>query len=106
MYTALETVIYAERHGLAPVTTPAYSPESNGMAEAFVKMLKRDYADGADLSTAGAVLDQLPAWIADHNGVAPHSALGYCAPQQYRARRQQRQETDQVRQGPANQGDL
>ena len=76
MYTALETVICAERLGLAPVTTPAYSPESNGMAEAFVHTLKRDYISGADLSSAAALLDQLPAWIADYNGLAPHSALG------------------------------
>lgn len=94
MYTALETVIAAERLGLAPVTTPAYSPESNGMAEAFVKTMKRDYVDGADLGSAAAVLDQLPRWVADYNGVAPHSALGYLAPQEYRARRQQGQQTD------------
>jgi hypothetical protein len=30
--------------GLVVCNTPAYSPESNGMAEAFVKTLKRDYA--------------------------------------------------------------
>jgi putative transposase len=87
MYTALETVICAERLGLAPVTTPAYSPESNGMAEAFVHTLKRDYVSGADLSSAAAVLEQLPRWIADYNGVAPHSALGYRAPLAYRAHR-------------------
>ena len=29
--------------GFRPVTTPAYSPESNGMAEAFVNTIKRDY---------------------------------------------------------------
>lgn len=55
MYTALEMVIAAQRLGLAPIITPAYSPESNGMAEAFVKTLKRDYVDGADLSSAAAV---------------------------------------------------
>ena len=93
MYTALETVIAAERLGLTPVTTPAYSPQSNGMAEAFVKTMKRDYVDGADLSSAGAVLDQLPRWVADYNGVAPHSALGYLAPHEYR-RRQQEQRSD------------
>ena len=85
MYTALETVICAERLGLAPVTTPAYSPESNGMAEALVHTLKRDYVSGADLSSAAVVLDQLPVWIADYNGRAPHSALGYRPPLVYRA---------------------
>ena len=37
--------------------------------------------------TAAAVLDAIPEWIADYNAVAPHSALGYRAPQQYRAER-------------------
>jgi putative transposase len=93
MYTALGTVVTAERLGLAPVTTPAYSPQSNGMAEAFVKTMKRDYVDGADLSSAAAVLEQLPRWVADYNGVAPHSALGYRTPHEYRAQ-QQGQPTD------------
>ena len=35
-YTATATVLYAHELGLVPITTPAYSPESNGLAEAFV----------------------------------------------------------------------
>ena len=35
-YTSTDTVLYAQTLGFRPVTTPAYSPESNGMAEAFV----------------------------------------------------------------------
>lgn len=92
MYTALETVICAERLSLVPITTPAYSPESNGLAEAFVKTMKRDYVGGADLGSAGAVLEQLPRWIADYNGVAPHSALGYRSPLEYQAHRAQQAE--------------
>ncbi|MGI9091491.1 MAG: DDE-type integrase/transposase/recombinase [Gemmatimonadaceae bacterium] len=84
IYTALDTVCTAERLGLSPVTTPAYSPQSNGMSEAFVNTLRRDYLDGADRSTAAAVLDQVPSWISDYNGIAPHSALGYHAPAEYR----------------------
>lgn len=85
IYTALDTVCTAERLGLVPVTTPAYSPQSNGMSEAFVNTLRRDYLAGADRSTAASVLDQVPGWIGDYNGVAPHSALGYRAPVEYRA---------------------
>jgi putative transposase len=86
MYTALATVICAERLGLEPITTPAYSPESNGVAEAFVKTLKRDYVSGAELTSAAVLLAQLPSWVADYNGIAPHSALGYLTPLAYRAR--------------------
>jgi putative transposase len=87
IYTALDTICMAERLHLAPITTPAASPESNGMSEAFVNTLRRDYVSGADRGCAEAILDMLPAWIADYNAVAPHSALGYRAPQQYRAER-------------------
>jgi len=36
-YTAHETRRLARKIGLAPCTTPIGSPQSNGMAEAFVK---------------------------------------------------------------------
>ena len=48
-YTATASVLYAHELGLIPITTPAYSPQSNGLAEAFVKTFKRDYVDGAEL---------------------------------------------------------
>jgi putative transposase len=87
IYTALDTLCTAERLHLVPITTPASSPQSNGMSEAFVNTLRRDYLAGADLCTAAQVLEQVPAWIADYNAVAPHSALGYQSPQQYRSSR-------------------
>jgi len=94
IFTALDTVCTAERLGLSPITTPAYSPQSNGMSEAFVNTLRRDYLDGANRSTAAAVVDQVPKWLADYNGVAPHSALGYRAPSSYRQLRELPQEQD------------
>lgn len=59
------------------------------MSEAFVNTLRRDYLDGADRSTAAVLLDQVPAWFADYNGVAPHSALRYRPPTEYRRLQQQ-----------------
>lgn len=87
IYTALATEWMAEQLHLQPITTPASSPQSNGMSEAFVNTLKRDYVDGADCSTAASVLSQLERWLEDYNEVAPHSALGYRAPRQYRRER-------------------
>jgi putative transposase len=84
IYTALETVIQAERLGLTPITTPVASPESNGIAEAFVHTLRRDYLDGADRSSAERILEHIPAWIADYNANAPHSSLGMKSPLEYR----------------------
>jgi putative transposase len=83
-YTSLETVCYARELGFKPITTPAYSPESNGMAEAFVNTIKRDYVGGSDLSDAGTVMAQLPAWLEDYNRVAPHSALRGLSPLEFR----------------------
>ena len=85
IYTALDTQCTAERLHLVAITTPAASPQSNGMSEAFVNTMRRDYLAGADLASAAVVLDQIPAWIADYNAVAPHSALGYQSPHQYRS---------------------
>lgn len=84
-YTATATVFYAHELGLVPITTPAYSPESNGLAEAFVKTFKRDYVSGAELRDAESVLAQLGGWVADYNTQAPHAALGLRSPVEYRA---------------------
>src|SRR5438132_399083 len=56
--------------------TPAYSPESNGPAEAFVHTFKRDYVNGAEPRDAEIVLAQLGEWLEAHNRQAPRSALG------------------------------
>ncbi len=42
VYTAHETVAHAHALGFVPCFTPVRSPESNGMAESFVKSFKRD----------------------------------------------------------------
>ena len=74
-YTATASVLYAHALGLVPITTPAYSPESNGLAEAFVHTFKRDYVHGAELRDAETVLAQLAAWIDDYNRQAPPGRL-------------------------------
>jgi putative transposase len=86
-YTAWATVVHAERLGRVPITTPAASPESNGMAEAWVRTLRRDYLEEADLRSAAVVLAQVPRWITDYNTVRPHSALDYRPPTRYREER-------------------
>ena len=84
-YTAPATVLYAHELGLVPITTPAYSPQSNGLAKAFVGTFKRDYVAGAELRDAESVLAQLASWFDDYNTQAPHSALGLRSPREYRA---------------------
>jgi putative transposase len=82
-YTAHETVSFGRMLGFEVCTTPSYSPESNGMAEAFVKTFKRDYVWFGALTDAPSVMAQLPQWFEDYNEKAPHKALKMRSPRQF-----------------------
>ena len=83
IYRAKETRAVASMLNLQACFTMAYSPESNGMAEAFVKTMKRDYVYTSDCVDPEAVLKMLPEWFTDYNEKAPHSALGMLSPMEY-----------------------
>ncbi len=57
--------------------------ESNGVCEAFVKTLKRDYARVNPRPDAISVLQQLPAWFEDYNNIHPHSGLHMRSPREF-----------------------
>jgi Integrase core domain len=61
---------------LDPCFTPVESPESNGMAEAFVKTFKRDYVPTNPLPDARTALSRIDHWMEDCNSEHPHSRLG------------------------------
>lgn len=82
-FTAKATVDLARSLGFDVRTTAAYSPQSNGVAEAFVKTFKRDYVWFGDLSNAEAVMKQLPFWFEDYNNNAPHKGLGMKSPREF-----------------------
>jgi transposase InsO family protein len=82
-YAARETLDFAAALSLLPCFTPVRSPESNGVSEAFVKTLKRDYARVHPRPDALTVLQQLPAWIGDYNEYHPHSGLRMCSPRKF-----------------------
>jgi transposase InsO family protein len=83
-YVARETSSTATALGLRLAFTPVRSPESNGIAEAFVKTLRRDYARLSILADAEAILRLLPGWFEDYNALHPHSALRFLSPREYR----------------------
>jgi transposase InsO family protein len=58
-YTAKDTHDFAGALGLQPCFTPVASPESNGLAEALVRALKRDYVRANPLPDAVTMLLQL-----------------------------------------------
>jgi transposase InsO family protein len=82
-YRAHETIDFAIGLGLVPCFTPVRSPQSNGMAEAFVKTFKRDYVYVHDRPDAQTVLSQLSAWFEDYNESHPHKALRMKSPREF-----------------------
>ncbi|MGK0324650.1 MAG: putative transposase [Polaribacter sp.] len=52
--------------------TPTYSPQSNGMCEAFNGTFKRDYVYASCLAKPATVHNQIQAWIDEYNHFAPH----------------------------------
>lgn len=83
-FTATETLEFARETGMISCFTPVRSPESNGMAEAFVKTIKRDYASCNALPDARTVMTMLADWIEDYNEYAPHKGLKWLSPRQFR----------------------
>jgi transposase InsO family protein len=82
-YRAHETISFAQSIGLVPCFTPVRSPQSNGMAESFVKTFKRDYVYVHDRPDAQSVLAQLPRWFEDYNEKHPHKALRMKSPREF-----------------------
>jgi putative transposase len=82
-YTAKETRDFALALNLVPCFTPVRSPESNGIAEAFVKTFKRDYLRITPLPDAQTVIRLVAGWIEDYNALHPHSALRMRSPREF-----------------------
>ena len=86
-YTAHETRRFARELNLEPCTTAVSSPQSNGMAERFVKTMKEDYIAFMPKPDVRTALRNLAAAFTHYNENHPHSALGYHSPREYRRQR-------------------
>ncbi|WP_336749815.1 IS3 family transposase [Pantoea vagans] len=86
-YTAHETRRFARELNLEPCRTAVSSPQSNGMAERFVKTMKEDYIAFMPKPDVKTALRNLAAAFAHYNENHPHSALGYHSPREYRRQR-------------------
>ena len=85
-YVARETRRFAKEIGLVARTTPLESPQSNGMAEAFVRTLKRDYVRVSPAPDAPHRAAPAPRLAQTLQRGSPHRALGYRSPRQFIAR--------------------
>ncbi|AEJ06554.1 putative transposase for insertion element [Stutzerimonas stutzeri] len=83
-YTAEQTRAFAREIGLIPLTTPVCSPQSNGMAESFVKTMKRDYIAHMPRPDRQTALRNLAIAFEHYNEEHPHSALKYRSPREFR----------------------
>lgn len=83
IFAAHRTIDIAVALNVVPCFTPVESPESNGMAEVFVKTFKRDCVRVSPIANAAAALCLIDTWMEDYNTVHPHSRLGYCSPREY-----------------------
>src|SRR5438477_6923651 len=63
IFAAHRTIEVALALSLVPCFTPVESPESNGMAEAFVKTFKRDYVRVNPIPNAAAALTLIDRWM-------------------------------------------
>jgi putative transposase len=82
-YIAAGTKALAREIGLQPRTTPVRRPQSDGMAEAFVRTIERDDVRASPRPDARTVMTQLPAWFEHYNAVHPHRALGCRSPREF-----------------------
>ena len=85
-YIAGKTREFAAEIGLKPLTTPVCSPQSNGMAESFVKTMKRDYVAFMPKPDAATAARNLAIAFEHYNEQHPHSALKYRSPREFRRR--------------------
>ncbi|MDR5777036.1 MULTISPECIES: IS3 family transposase [unclassified Caballeronia] len=83
-YIAEKTRAFASDIGLKPLTTPVCSPQSNGMAESFVKTMKRDYVAFMPKPDAATAVRNLAVAFEHYNDKHPHSALKYRSPREFR----------------------
>ncbi|EHZ2487703.1 IS3 family transposase [Escherichia coli] len=82
-YRANETRQFARMLGLEPKNTAVRSPESNGIAESFVKTIKRDYISIMPKPDGLMAAKNLAEAFEHYNEWHPHSALGYRSPREY-----------------------
>ncbi|WP_270664801.1 integrase core domain-containing protein, partial [Aeromonas sp. QDB13] len=82
-YRAHETRAFAREIGLEPRTTAVRSPQSNGIAESFVKTMKRDYIEMMPKPDSRTAVGNLAIAFEHYNEHHPHSALGYRSPREF-----------------------
>ncbi|MBS7772188.1 integrase core domain-containing protein, partial [Klebsiella pneumoniae] len=82
-YRVNETRQFARMLGLKSKNTAVRSPVSNGIAESFMKTIKRDYISIMPKPDGLTAAKNLAEAFEHYNEWHPHSALGYRSPREY-----------------------
>jgi transposase InsO family protein len=83
IFAAYKTIDITVALNLEPYFTAVESPESDGMADSFVKTFKRDYVRVNPMPDATTALEQIDLRMEDYSTMHPHSQLGYRSPPEY-----------------------
>lgn len=63
-------------HGIRHIRTKPYTPRTNGKAEAFIRILQREWAYAFAYPSSSHRARALPGWVRWYNHHRPHGALG------------------------------
>jgi transposase InsO family protein len=63
------------KHNIRHIRTRPYTPRTNGKAEAFIRILQREWAYGLIYPTSNHRAKALPGWTRWYNNHRPHGAL-------------------------------
>ena len=83
VYRAHETRAFAREIGLEPRTTAVRSPQSNGIAESFVKTMKRDYIEMMPKPDSRTAVGNLAIAFEHYQRAPPAQRLGVSFPREY-----------------------
>lgn len=63
-------------HGIRHIRTRPYTPKTNGKAEAFIRILQREWAYGHVYPSSSHRARALPGWLRWYNNHRPHGGIG------------------------------
>ena len=64
------------QHGIRHIRTQPYHPRTNGKAEAFIRILQREWAYAFVYPSSIHRAKALPGWIRWYNNHRPHGGIG------------------------------
>ena len=72
VYCSRQTIKFERYLAVRSCWTAPYSPQSNGMAEAFIRTIKKNYVYTSDCSSVENVCKTLKQWTFDYNNAASY----------------------------------